>query len=383
MAPPPPTNPFRFGGLALDEAFTDREEAIRELKRDARNGQDVVVFAPRRYGKSSLVWRVAQELVAERVLVAQVDLMTAPTKDKLAAKLAKAIHDDIASPLFRARERALGVFAGLRITPTVTIDPDDGSVGFSFTAGREPGDLDDTLERLLALPARLAAERRRKVVLVLDEFQEITDIDPHLPKLMRAVFQQQADVAHVYLGSKRHMMERIFSDAQEPFWRSAKQMELGVIAPERWREHIAARFEATGRRVSAEALDGALRITGGHPYGTQELCYELWEATPARRTAGADRLAVALDRVLRSEHAHFSLVWDRASAIQRRVLQALADEPGRPLSGDYQRRHQLAGTSSVQKALRALEREELVARVAGQVRIVEPFLAQWIRRNAE
>jgi len=121
----------------------------------------------------------------------------------------------------------------------------------------------------------------------------------------------------------------------------------------------------------------------GHPYGTQELCYELWEATPGRRSADPARLADALDRVLRSEHAHFSLVWDRASAIQRRVLQALADEPGRPLSGDYQRRHQLPATSSVQKALRTLEREELVARVAGQVRIVEPFLAEWIRRNAE
>src|SRR3954465_12650632 len=111
MAPPPPTNPFRFGGLALDEAFTDRDDEIRELKRDAVNGQDVVIFAPRRYGKSSLVWRVAQELVAKKVLVAQVDLMTAPTKERLAAKLAQAIHDDIASPLFRARE-SLAVFGG-------------------------------------------------------------------------------------------------------------------------------------------------------------------------------------------------------------------------------------------------------------------------------
>src|SRR3954454_15738919 len=160
-------------------------------------------------------------------------------------------------------------------------------------------------------------------------------------------------------------------------------MELGVIAPERWREHIARRFEETGRRVSDETLNGVLAITGGHPYGTQELCYELWEATPARRAAGPARLAEALDRVLRSEHAHFTLVWDRASAVQRRVLQALADEPGRPLSAEYQRRHQLAATSSVQKARRALEREELVARVEGQVRIVEPFLAEWIRRHAE
>src|SRR3954454_19433161 len=114
----PPDNPFRFGGLALDEAFTDREAEIRELERDALNGQDVVIFAPRRYGKSSLVWRVAQQLVTRRVLVAQVDLMRAPTKERLAEKLAAAIHDDLATPLLRAKER-LRMFSELRVAPTV------------------------------------------------------------------------------------------------------------------------------------------------------------------------------------------------------------------------------------------------------------------------
>ena len=97
---------------------------MAELRADILNGQDVVVFAPRRYGKSSLVWRVAQRLARDRVLVAQVDLMTTPTKEKLAEKLAKAIHDDIATPLFRAKER-LRVFSGLRIAPVVTVDARD------------------------------------------------------------------------------------------------------------------------------------------------------------------------------------------------------------------------------------------------------------------
>ena len=78
------TNPFRYGALALDEAFTDRETEIAELLSDILNGQDVVVFAPRRYGKSSLVWRVSQEAIEQDVLVAHVNLMTAPTKERLA-----------------------------------------------------------------------------------------------------------------------------------------------------------------------------------------------------------------------------------------------------------------------------------------------------------
>jgi len=376
-----PTNPFRYGALALDEAFTDREAEIAELSADIRNGQDVVVFAPRRYGKSSLVWRVSRELIAEDVLVAHVNLMTTPTKEKLAEKLAATIHDDLASPLFRARER-LRVFQGLRITPVVTVDPDTGRLGFSFTAGREPQDVDATLERLLELPHDLAAERGRTVALVLDEFQEIVDIDPNLPKLMRTVFEQRPEVAHVYLGSKRHMLERIFNDENEPFWRSAKRVELGVIAPPLFRGYIEERFAATGKAVAAGVVDRLLDVTAGHPYATQELCYFLWEETPAGRQAGVDELDVALTKVLRSEHAHFSLIWERAAKAQRIVLQALAEAPGRPLGGEYRRRHNLPAASSVQRALEQLVKDELVSKESrGDYRIAEPFLAEWLVRG--
>ena len=377
-----PANPFRFGALALDDAFTDREREIDELVADARNGQDVVVFAPRRYGKSSLIWRVAQQLVTEDVLVAQVDLMRAPTREKLAEKLAQTIHEELASRLFRTRER-LRVFAGLRIKPTVTVDPESGSVSFTFDARADKRDVDATLEGLLALPGALAAERDRRVVLVLDEFQEVVEIDPGLPKLMRSVFQEQPEVAHVYLGSKRHMMERIFNDENEPFWRSAKQFELGAIPPVEFEDYATRRFEQTGRALSAEASARVLELTGGHPYATQEAFYFLWEQTPAGEPADMECLERALGALLRSEHAHFSLLWERAAAAQRLVLLALASEqPGRPLSGDYQRRHSLPSTATVQTALTALRSAELLSRVGrGEYRIAEPFLAEWIALN--
>jgi AAA+ ATPase superfamily predicted ATPase len=377
-----PINPFSFGALALDEAFTDRESEIGELAADMRNGQDVVLFAPRRYGKSSLLWRVAQQLVTEDVLVAQVDLMRTPTKEKLAEKLAKTIHEEIASRLIRARER-VRVFAGLRIKPTVTVDPDDGSLSFGFDARANKQDIDATLEGLLALPGRLAGERDRRVALVLDEFQEVVEIDPGLPKLMRSVFQEQPEVAHVYLGSKRHMMQRIFNDENEPFWRSAKQMELGTIPPALFARYATERFACTGKALDRAACSRLLELTGGHPYATQEALYFLWEITPAGETAGETQLERALAALLRSEHAHFSLLWSRAAAAQRMVLAALASEqPGRPLSSDYQQRHALPVTATVQTALGALTEAELVTRIGrGEYRIAEPFLAEWIALN--
>jgi hypothetical protein len=259
------------------------------------------------------------------------------------------------------------------------VDPDTAKLSFGFDAGYRPEDLRATLERLLALPGELGAERGRRVALIFDEFQEVVDIDPALPRLMRAVFQAQPEVAHVYLGSKRHMMRRLFNDENEPFWRSAKPVELDVIAPESFAAYIVERFGASGRAIEPEAVDAVLRTTGGHPYATQELCYFLWQLTPEGEAADLARLRAALDGVLRSENAHFATVWDHASAQQRVLLQALAVEPGRALTTDYRRRHDLPSPSTVQSAVTALERQELVGNERGDVRIVEPFLAEWIR----
>jgi uncharacterized protein len=374
------TNPFRYGDLALDEAFTDRDDEIAELNADIRNGQNVVIFAPRRFGKSSLVWRASQELLARKeVLIAKVDLMATPSKEKLADKLAKSIYEDIATVVFRARQKATSIFTGLQITPRISLDPIDGSLSFTFEASSRKEDIDATLEKLFELPAHLSADRKERCALVIDEFQEILDIDPRLLPLMRSVFQRQPEVAHVYLGSKRSMMERIFNDFNEPFWRSAKKIELGLIDPRHFAPFIEKRFDSTDRGID-DVVDRVLEITRGHPYGTQELCYFLWEEVSEGRIAHAAELETALTKVLRSENAHFTRIWTKAAKSHRLVLQALADEPVEHISDEYRRKHGLPIDATVRKALKVLIDDEIVVRDANGYRIGEPFLAEWIRR---
>ena len=378
MPAQPHINPFRFGSLALDEAFADRERELSEITADALAGQDIVLFAPRRLGKSSLIWRASQQLVRKRALVAHVDLMTTPTLQRFAEKLAQTIHEDIASALFRARER-LRVFQGLRVAPTVTVDPNDASLSFGFSPSAGSGDLTATIERLLELPGQLAGERGRNVVLILDEFQEVVDLDPSLPRLMRAIFQRQPEVSHIYLGSRRHAMERIFNDENEPFWRSAKRMELGLISPGRFRPFLIRRFASTNKELAPAAADRLLEITAGHPYATQELSYFVWQRTAEGASAEVAEVELALEDVLRSEDAHFTSVWDQLSGQQRQLLVAIGSEAGRPLAGEYRRLHGLPAPSSVQKALTSLVRAELVSRADGEASISEPFLAEWMR----
>jgi AAA+ ATPase superfamily predicted ATPase len=375
-------NPFRYGDLAFDDAFTDRETEAKELKSDIRNGQNVVIFAPRRYGKSSLLRKVTQELITdEGVLIAQVDLMATPSKEKLAEKLAESIYNDIASPLFRARDKAVGVFSHLRIRPVMTIDPNDGSINFTFEGTANRDDIDSTLEKLFELPARLASDRKKRAALVIDEFQEILDIDPKLPTLMRSIFQKQPDVSHIYLGSKRSMMERIFNDPNEPFWRSAKKTELGLIVPSHFAPFIKEKFETTDRKVDPDVVDAVLAITSGHPYGTQELCYFLWEETSEGQTAHEKQIDFAVTKVLRSEHAHFSRIWSKSAISHRLILQAIAKERViKQISNSLRQKHGLPADPTVRKALKVMIEDELIIQDEAGFRIAEPFFAEWIRR---
>ncbi len=377
------TNPFTFGDLALDEGFIDRQSELGELLSDMRNGQNVLIYAPRRYGKSSLVLRAAQEALRQKVLVGYCDLMKTPTRERFAAALAKTIYADIASPLGQAFEPAAELFRGLRISPTMEVDSADGTLRFSFQPGRRRSDIDETLERLLELLGVLAAERRRRVVIIFDEFQEILALDKKFPNLMRAVFQSQPEVSHVYLGSKRHILQRIFSDRNEPFWRSARQLEIGMIPAARFALFIAERFTDTERRISEDALGRLLAATAGHPYGTQELAYFVWELVPPGGHAEIAQVKMAIDRVLRSEHNHLSQLWESAPQAQRMLMLALAEEPTRGIySAAYHRRHELPPNPTLQTALTGLVNKEIAGRGEdSEHRLIEPFLAEWLRRE--
>jgi hypothetical protein len=315
------------------------------------------------------------------VLVGYCDLMRTPTKERLAAALAETIYSDLETAAGQALERATRLFRGLRITPTMEVDPIDGSLRFVFHAGRRRAAIDDTIEALLMLPGQIAAERGRRAALVFDEFQEIVTIDRHYPNLMRAVFQEQPEVAHVYLGSKRHVLERIFDDANEPFWRSAKRLEIGAIPAAEFARFLRHRFEGTEKAIDDDALARLLEATGGHPYGTQELAYFLWELVPTGHFARLGDVETALAQVLRSEHNHFAKLWDDAPHAQRLVMLALAEEPtGSLYSADYAERHDLPPKPALQRAIGALVTKEIAARHADRAyRIVEPFFADWLR----
>ena len=102
------------------------------------------------------------------------------------------------------------------------------------------------------------------------------------------------------------------------------------------RRFLRERFDETEKGIDDEAVGRLLSATGGHPYGTQELAYFVWELVPRGHFARLADVEAALEQALRSEHNHFAKIWDDAPYAQRLLMLALAEEPTRSLyAADY------------------------------------------------
>lgn len=387
MSPAPDhANPFRYGDVASGDFFTDREDELRELQADIRSGQNVLILSPRRFGKTSLVIEAIRHLRARHVLVAYVDLLRATNKAELASFLATALYAGLESPFGKAMHRIGDFFGDLPLRPKISLSTaPDGSVtpSFEFGASVSDEDADATLERLFDMPAQAAARRKRRVAMVIDEFQAILDIDDKLPQRMRAIFQFQSEVAHVYLGSKQHLLRRVFTDANQPLYNSARILPLGPIGAERWAPFIRERFESTRLSIEDHAIARLLEITGGHPHDTQKLCYFVWNlAVASARATGVADIDLALAQVIRTDTARYTELWESLTPIQRRVLEMVARVGAREdlRSARARAAYALKSYATTEYALEALLERSLIDRLEpGRFTVSDVFLTHWLR----
>jgi hypothetical protein len=299
----------------------------------------------------------------------------------LAEHLASAIYGSLVSFGGQAVKKAADVFRSLPISPKLVLGQ-DGTPSLEFGLGERSRDTDRLIDELLALPGKIARDRKKRVALVFDEFQEVVSIDSTLPARMRSVFQFQPEVAHVFLGSKRHLMQKVFTSVNEPMYKLAKPLPLMPITDEAFTRFIRDGFERTGLTIDEGAIAAILTITEGHPHDTQELCYFTWSLAQtggaAVSTALVDR---ALARVLAAEDARYKTLWDSLTANPKLLLAALATEESASLLAEsYRRRHRLGAASSVQRAVsRLLESDLIETERDGTYRIPDAFLRAWIR----
>lgn len=378
------SNPFVYGEIVTSEAFADREHERERLRRDLASGQKVFLISPRRYGKSSLVRDVLRGLARENVLTVEVTVAASSSYVGFLESYARALVA-ADTPMSRLRRWTSELLTGVR--PEVRFDAaHSGAAGFSlaFPAVRTARDTARLAAEVFALPARIAAERKQKLAIALDEFQALTAFDGDTAEqALRAAVQDQRAVGYVFAGSEPSLMERMISP-KRPFYKAGPVVRLQKIDPDVFATWLEARFKASGIKAEAGLGAAIVELAGNVPYDVQRLAHEAWDDLHegGRRTATLDDLHVTLTRLLGEQHTVFEESWQRLTLAQRAALRAIVLEEGREmLSADVRTRHRLSGASSVQAALTALVKQDVVMKDGGSYVVTDSLYREWVARK--
>jgi hypothetical protein len=375
-------NPFVYGEVVTARAFADREQERDRLARDLAEGQKVFLISPRRYGKSSLIRDVMTTLASRRVLTVEVTVAASSSYVAFLEAYARALLAAHTPPT------GLRKWAGellKTVRPELRFDArPGGEFSLAFPAVRSARDTARLAAEVFALPGRIAAARGQRLAIACDEFQAIAAFDgTAVEHALRAAVQDQRAVGYVFAGSEPSLMERMLTP-RRPFYKAGPVVRLGKIDERVFADFIEKRFAASGVRAQDGLGAAIVELAGNVPYDVQRLAHETWDDVRAagRKSAGLEDLHLTLGRMLNQQHTVFEESWLRLTLTQRAVLRAIVFETGRELlSAEVRLRHRLPGASSVQSALAALVRQDIVMKGEGRYVVNDSLYREWMARR--
>lgn len=377
-------NPFVYGEIVTAAAFADREDERARLAGDLADGQKVFLISPRRYGKSSLVRDVMRGLARRKILTVEVTVASSSSYIGFLESYAQALLA-ADTPVSRLRRWAGDLLGAVR--PELRFDADQGGrtrFAVAFPAVRSARDTARVATEVFSLPARIAAARKQRMAIALDEFQSITVFDGgNVEHALRAAVQEQRQVGYVFSGSEPSLMERMLGP-RRPFYKAGPVMRLHKIDPNEFATFIDTRFEGSGIAPEAGLGEAIVDLAANVPYDVQRLAHETWDDVKAagRKDAGLDDLHATLTRLLGEQHTMFEEAWQHLTLPQRAALRAVVIENGRELmSADVRARHRLPGASTIQAALAALVRYDTITKDGGRYVVVDSLFREWVARK--
>lgn len=372
-------NPFVYGKRVSGCTFFDRAKVKSDIRNVLDGGSNVLLYGPRRYGKSSLMGEVLSEISAEGGFCVELNMMDIVSLEDFIARFARVVYRELA-PV----SGALNLVAGFlkRMSPSIGLDEEGRpELRVSFSTGRATV---DNLREVLMLPERLCGDKRR-VVIAIDEFQEVSELGlgAQFERTMRSVIEKQEHVSYVFLGSKTHLLERMFASKARPFYNSAQKFLLLRPPADESAAFLVDRFASSSIGLDRQLAEKMVRMVDNVPYYLQAL--GSWTFNSVR---GRDATKVfdedvndGFESLYAAERILLEDAFRSRPESQRLLMRAIALEPASRFDEAYRERHELKSTSTVNTALRRLMADSTIENTDSGYRLGDPLLAHHLSRT--
>ncbi len=369
--------PFVYGQLATGIKFTNRQKDIETLVNNLQYGINTILLSPRRWGKSSLVEKAAEEIQEKdpKIRVVKIDLFNLRSEEEFYPLLAQKILSETTGKISEISSMIKDFFK--KLMPKVSFSP--GS-DLEFSISLDAEEVKKAPDEILDLAENIAKANNLKIRVCIDEFQNIGHFDDPLAfqKKLRAHWQHHQQVSYVLYGSKRHMLLDIFASPGMPFYNFGSMMFLEKISRQDWVAFIVSQFRESGKSISPELAGTIADNAECHSYYVQQLAQLCWFRTQKKATG--DNVEESFHSLIMQLGLVFQNMTDSLSTTQVNFLHAVLNGEKQLSSKDVIARYKLGTSANVSRIKSTLTDREIIDQQQGRIDMLDPIYKAWLKK---
>lgn len=370
-------NPFEFGRAVEDEYFTDRIEDTKRLEANLTHGINTILISPRRWGKTSLVKKVIGQSKRKDIKYIFVDVFSCKSEYEFCKVLATEIICQTSSKWEEWIKTAKAFLSN--ITPKFSFGTDptnDFSLSFVWNPKENPE------KEILQLPEKIAEKKNIRIIVCLDEFQQIADFKDTLTfqKKLRTIWQHQKHTTYCMFVSKKHLMSQLFHSSECPFYKFGDIMFLDKIPETEWIPFICDKFKKTGKHINQEQAMKICQLSENLSSLVQHLSWVIWYKAHPDTTD--EMIEQAVNDLLDQNRLFYQRDLESMTVFQKNFLVAVANGINTGLTRrEILNEYHLESSANVQGIKKALIARDFIDVDGDVVSFNDPFFRLWIKRN--
>lgn len=370
--------PFKYGKIIDDDFFVNRTEEINYIKKNIESKINLTLISPRRWGKSSLVSKIARDISKENkeIRFCFIDLFNTRSEQEFYDYFATEVLKASFSKWEERIENAKMFFKQILPKFSFGIDPNEQfSVSFDWES------ITKNPQEILDLPEIISKTKNIQLVICLDEFQNLSFFDDPLDfqKKARSAWQKHQNCTYILYGSKRHMMTELFENKSMPFYKFGEILFLSKIDNSHWQSYIQEKFKQSKKEISKEIAGILAQKVENHSYFVQQLANAVWLETNKKCTI--ENIDEGLNKLLLQYELFFSKEVDSLTNLQLNILKAMAMDEKELSSKRTIKKYNLSSSASVNRSKEALVQKEIIDIFNKEVEFLDPLLKIWIKKT--
>ncbi|PIK20338.1 AAA family ATPase [Prevotella intermedia] len=370
---------FVYGVAVSDYNFIGREQETKRLLDNFRGGINVILMSPRRLGKTSLVKHVCNKLDEEDIITVYLDIFGCKSEYDFYNKLAAEVLKQTASKHELWLEEAKEFI--YRLTPKISFSPEPNA-DFAISLGITPKT--HTPEEVLGMAEKIAIKKGKRIVICIDEFQQIGEManSKQIQARLRTVWQHQKQVSYCLFGSKHHLMSAIFLHRSMPFYQFGDIISLDKIATADWVEYIVSHFADGKRTISRALAEDICKFTENYSAYVQQLSWLVFTQKEEGETVTEEDVKQAMNDLLATNEILFMQMIEPLSEYQLNFLRTIASGVTKDFGlSEVREEYKLGSYSNINRLKTALLERDLIEKRGAETVMTDPVFAKWIKRK--